>query len=255
MAYTYLIGWTKTNKWYYGVRYAEKSTNDDLWKTYFTSSRYVKDYRKQFGEPDVVQIRKIFCDPQIAIKCEDRVIRKLRLFENSNFLNKAYSGSIYYDDEVRAKISNHAKKPRSEAFKRARSKAMKQLWKQGIYANRPPQTEDHKRKNSEGLKRRYAKTRHHSAGQTQSRESNKKRSQTLLQKNALLSRDEKRVKFAHVGAENGMYGKKHDGDTRDKIRQKALDRPKLECEHCGKIVTYQSYGRYHKERKCKLHAT
>lgn len=250
MAYTYLIGWSKTNKWYYGVRYSEKSTDDDLWKTYFTSSVYVREYREKFGEPDVIQIRKIFDDPKMAIKCEDRVIRKLRLFENENFLNKAYSGSIYYDKDVRTKMSEHAKKPRSNAFKYARSNTMKLLWEQGVYDNRPSQTEEHRRKNSEALKKRYELIEHHSVGCTQSEESNRKRSQSLLQRNSLLSSDDKRTKFGKVGAENGMYGKKHEQEARNKIRQRSLNRIKLECEYCKSNVTPQSYGRYHKGRKC-----
>lgn len=61
--YTYLIGWTKQDKWYYGVRYANKVSPDlDLWKEYFTSSNYVTEFRNLHGEPDVVTIDKIFDD-------------------------------------------------------------------------------------------------------------------------------------------------------------------------------------------------
>jgi len=31
MAYTYLIGWSKLKKYYYGVRFAKKSNPKDLW--------------------------------------------------------------------------------------------------------------------------------------------------------------------------------------------------------------------------------
>lgn len=57
--YTYLIGWSEHNLWYYGVRYANSTIpENDLWVKYFSSSKYVKDIRKEFGEPDVIQIRK-----------------------------------------------------------------------------------------------------------------------------------------------------------------------------------------------------
>ena len=49
MSYTYLIGWTKYNIQYYGVRYAKGCHPDDLWKTYFTSSKYVKEFREKNG--------------------------------------------------------------------------------------------------------------------------------------------------------------------------------------------------------------
>ena len=61
--YTYLIGWTKYNVWYYGSEtgFKTKIANpSNLWKTYFTSSKYVKQYREKYGEPDIIEIRKVF---------------------------------------------------------------------------------------------------------------------------------------------------------------------------------------------------
>ena len=60
--YTYLIGWSKIKKYYYGVRYKIGCQPDDLWKKYFTSSYFVKCMRETFGEPDIIQIRKVFDD-------------------------------------------------------------------------------------------------------------------------------------------------------------------------------------------------
>jgi len=42
--YTYLIGWTSTNKYYYGVRFAKNCNPSELFITYFTSSKHVKNY-------------------------------------------------------------------------------------------------------------------------------------------------------------------------------------------------------------------
>ncbi|MFA6198816.1 MAG: hypothetical protein WC679_00165 [Bacteroidales bacterium] len=58
--YTYLIGWSTMNKFYYGVQYNKKANPDDLWKSYFTSSKIVQQFRKEFGEPDIIQFRKVF---------------------------------------------------------------------------------------------------------------------------------------------------------------------------------------------------
>jgi len=106
--FTYLIGWTSQNIWYYGVRYASGCSPKDLWAKYFTSSVYVSEARKKFGEPDLIQIRKTFETAEEAIKWEINVLRKMRLHERSDFLNKSCAGSIYYDEEVKAKISNSA---------------------------------------------------------------------------------------------------------------------------------------------------
>ncbi len=62
--YTYLIGWTELDKWYYGVEYGLKkkptANPANLWTAYFTSSSVVTYLRSKFGEPDVVSVRKIF---------------------------------------------------------------------------------------------------------------------------------------------------------------------------------------------------
>jgi hypothetical protein len=39
ISYTYLIGWSKLDKWYYGVRYASNCNPDELWVKYKTSSK------------------------------------------------------------------------------------------------------------------------------------------------------------------------------------------------------------------------
>lgn len=48
--YTYLIGWSKLNKWYYGSRTAKNCHPSELWIKYFTSSKFVKEFRRLYGE-------------------------------------------------------------------------------------------------------------------------------------------------------------------------------------------------------------
>ena len=64
--YTYVIGWSTLGKWYYGCRYAKKCDPAELWVSYHTSSKYVKEMRKNFGEPDIVEVRRIFLTAAIA---------------------------------------------------------------------------------------------------------------------------------------------------------------------------------------------
>ena len=68
--YVYLIGWTKTNVWYYGVRYALGCDPSDLWTKYFTSSKYVNKFREEFGEPDKIITHKTFITTKDAIEYE-----------------------------------------------------------------------------------------------------------------------------------------------------------------------------------------
>jgi hypothetical protein len=65
--YTYLIGWSNLNKFYYGAQWNKKSNPNDLMTKYFTSSKIVKHYIQTYGLPDIIKIRKIF---DTAEKCK-----------------------------------------------------------------------------------------------------------------------------------------------------------------------------------------
>jgi hypothetical protein len=87
LPYTYLIGWSDHNKWYYGVRYSKKCNPNDLWKKYFTSSKIVKAFAKKHGRPDVIQIRKTFNDGKSAVLWEQKVLKRMNVEKDSKFLN------------------------------------------------------------------------------------------------------------------------------------------------------------------------
>lgn len=102
--YTYLLGWSNLNTFYYGVRYATNCNPSDLWTKYKTSSKYVKQVVSEHGEPDIIEIRKIFSDKRLAKKWEDIVLRRIGAVSNPKFLNKANLNSfkeVIFDDEVR----------------------------------------------------------------------------------------------------------------------------------------------------------
>lgn len=93
--YTYLIKWSNTNKSYYGVRYAKGCTPEDLWVTYFTSSKFVHAYRKLHGEPDLIKIRKVFGDDPVKAKLwEEKVLKRLNCVYNNDWLNQSNNNSF-----------------------------------------------------------------------------------------------------------------------------------------------------------------
>ncbi len=95
--YTYLVGWSKHNMWYYGVRYGSSCHPDDFWVSYFTSSVYVSNARKKYGEPDVLQIRKIFDNPSKARLWEDKVLCRLGVVQKEKFLNRSNNAKNFYN--------------------------------------------------------------------------------------------------------------------------------------------------------------
>lgn len=100
--YTYIIGWTAQNRWYYGVRYARKSKclyetgchPDELWITYFTSSKIVENFISENGDPDIIQVRKTFVDESSAIKWERRVLERLDVIHKDEWLNASNGEAI-----------------------------------------------------------------------------------------------------------------------------------------------------------------
>jgi hypothetical protein len=93
--YTYLIGWSKLDKWYYGSRYATKTKclyesgchPDDFWVTYHTSSNIVTAFREEHGEPDVIEIRKTFSAADDAKAWEHRILQRMNVVKNDKWLN------------------------------------------------------------------------------------------------------------------------------------------------------------------------
>lgn len=87
--YTYLIGWRKLDKWYYGVRlsYVDKPEND-LWMKYKTSSKYVSAVVEQHGPPDVVKVHKIFTDKQSAIDYEIKFLKRVSAKNSDRWINR-----------------------------------------------------------------------------------------------------------------------------------------------------------------------
>jgi len=114
--YTYLIGWTELNKWYYGVRYAKSYSclyetgchPDDFWETYFTSSNEVKVLVKKHGDPNIRQIRKRFTTSKDAQDWELKVLKKLDL-SSDVWINKHICGKIIYSPDVRKRIGRNSK--------------------------------------------------------------------------------------------------------------------------------------------------
>lgn len=111
--YTYIIGWSKQEIYYYGVQFGKSANPENLWKTYFTSSRNVKRFVKNYGDPDIIEIRKTFSSPSKAREWETKVIQRMGLVENKKWLNKTDNTSKFYFEGPRGPRSKeHTEKLR-----------------------------------------------------------------------------------------------------------------------------------------------
>ena len=89
LPFTYLIGWTKLNKWYYGARWCKKAHPSQLWSSYFTTSKHVKKFREENGEPDFIQVTQTFSTAEETVKAESYVLKFIDAKGHSNFLNRS----------------------------------------------------------------------------------------------------------------------------------------------------------------------
>jgi hypothetical protein len=103
--YTYLIGWSSLDQWYYGVRFAKGCNPDDFWVTYFTSSNRVKNLRKNIGEPDVIEIRRTFDSSNKARLWESKVLRRINAPNSKMWLNQTDNGSKFYHEGPRGSFT------------------------------------------------------------------------------------------------------------------------------------------------------
>lgn len=103
--YTYLIGWSEHNTWYYGVRYEKGCHPSDLWVEYKTSSKYVDAFVLKYGDPDVIQPRKTFSSVTDARLWEEKVLKRMNVVADEKWLNKTDNRSI--DPSTVARGENH----------------------------------------------------------------------------------------------------------------------------------------------------
>lgn len=94
--FTYVITNTITNKKYYGCRYAKGCHPNDLWNTYFTSSKIIKKLIADLGSGCwLVEIRQIFNDITDCKYWEERVLRKLKIPTNPKWYNQSIGGRTF----------------------------------------------------------------------------------------------------------------------------------------------------------------
>lgn len=77
-----------------GVRFARNCHPDDLWTSYFTSSKYVQAFREQHGEPDIIEVRQTFNDSLQAREWEHKVLRRLGVIRDEKWLNRGNGKAI-----------------------------------------------------------------------------------------------------------------------------------------------------------------
>lgn len=222
--YTYLIGWPLLNKWYYGVRYAKKCVPEDLWVSYWTSSRLVKKFVAQHGDPPVREIRKTFSSIKQAQHWESRVLKKLKVVTDEKWINGHDTKA--FDPNTVPRGNAHWTKKNTEAARKWKSR---ENWRKKDGNLSMPKGKDHwTHKNTE------------SATKHQTRMNSDQNPNNL--DHVKLARSEKLKKQNPVDLPG----------VREKISRSLFGRkrPRVICEICQKDVADSIYTRSHGS-KCK----
>lgn len=120
VAFTYLLGWSKHRKWYYGVYYRKGAKSSDIWNKYKTSSKYVHRFVEAHGDPDIIRI-KSFDTKEKAIAHELKLLKRVKAHINDAFINKAVGRAQLVGrkqtDETKALLSQRWEERKAAGFK------------------------------------------------------------------------------------------------------------------------------------------
>lgn len=96
--FTYYVENHTTGLKYYGVRYAKGCHPSDLWQTYFTSSRVIKNLLIQYGKGDfTVKVRRTFESKEEAIEWEARVLTRIDASRSPNWINRTNGNGRWFN--------------------------------------------------------------------------------------------------------------------------------------------------------------
>jgi hypothetical protein len=145
--YTYLIKHIPTGKVYYGLRYAKGCHPKDFWVKYFTSSKDVRAMITKYGKDSFVpEIRRVFTDPIHAIKWELTVLRRMKVLQRTDFINRNIPGTtlrFILSEETKQKM----RKPKPAEFSEGLRGNKRACVTKGV-----PKTKEHSANISKGKK-------------------------------------------------------------------------------------------------------
>jgi hypothetical protein len=99
--YTYCLTFKPTGQKYYGVRYKRGCRPEDLFQTYFTSSKEIKRLITLYGIKSFdIEIRKTFTNKEKALEWESKVLRRLKVEKNKKWINRRYQFSYVSDGKI-----------------------------------------------------------------------------------------------------------------------------------------------------------
>jgi hypothetical protein len=119
--FAYKISWND-GTFYIGCRYAHNCSPEDLFTTYFTSSKWVKKHVNKYGDPDTIEILGIFESGKEARACEKVSLLTNEIYKDPKCLNRAVGMRFMiqfgrYKSDIKKKKKSKVKKKNKSTLK------------------------------------------------------------------------------------------------------------------------------------------
>lgn len=196
--YAYHLYHLPTNQHYYGVEYGLKANPNNLWVTYFSSSKRIKNLIHKYGKESFkFKVRKIFKTTDEAIKWETKFLHKIDAKNNKHWLNQ-HNGNGDWVNKVGYLLTerqrlNRTKEKNPFFGKKHTDETRQKMRKPKSYV--PPKSEETKKRLSESLTGRTFSETH-------------KKNISKGKKGTIISEQTKqKISLATKGEKNPMFGK------------------------------------------------
>ncbi len=153
--FTYLLGWSNLDRWYYGVSFASSRTEEDLWVKYKTSSKHVKQFAELHGDPDVIMVRRRFSSSDKARAWETKVLKRIGVVHSEKWINKTDNKAISSDAAERGRKNRDRAKigENTRTWYASLSNSEKQKVRDAKRAGMINKTEEARKRQSEGIRK------------------------------------------------------------------------------------------------------
>jgi len=221
--YFYIIKHTPTQKYYAGCKINSRANSSDFMteKGYQTTSNIIRSLIQKDGLSAFEIIRiKHFTTPEEALAYEMRFLTKVNAAESTMFYNR-HNGGKNFVNRGGYKLSEHTKqkmrKPKSKETvekqnqeKRTRSK---EVYKKMVATRRSRYSTWHTAEQIERIKQHNA-----TWWNEENRKKHSEKMKEVHKLNPISEETRQKHRVRSAGANNGMYGKKHRAETREKLK-------------------------------------
>jgi hypothetical protein len=221
--YFYIIQHIPTKKFYAGCKINNQADSSNLMTEdgYKTTSKIIKELIEIEGLKSFRILKiKNFETKEEALNYETRFLKKVNAAENPNFFNLHNGGKNFVNKggyNLSDSTKNKMRKPKSketiERQKAAMKRRKKESWLKSAETRRNnglPWISDEQREKVKEFNKKY--------WNAQTKEEQKLRMIDFYKKNPISEETRKKLKECNSGKNNNMFGKKHNEETREKMK-------------------------------------